>query len=68
MCAGLLFGVLKATMGIRVSEDEEFEGLDFGEHGMHAYDLHTGGSMLDPHGPSSSPAPSAATQLAADHS
>ncbi len=37
-----LFGALKATMGIRVSEDEELEGLDYGEHGMHAYDLHTG--------------------------
>jgi hypothetical protein len=26
-------------MGIRVSEEEELEGLDLGEHGMHAYDL-----------------------------
>ncbi len=37
-----LFGVLKATMGIRVSESEELEGLDLGEHGMHAYDLGQG--------------------------
>jgi Amt family ammonium transporter len=47
VCAGLLFGILKATMGIRVSEDEEVEGLDLGEHGMHAYDMHTTGGGLD---------------------
>jgi Amt family ammonium transporter len=29
--------VLKATMGLRVSEQEEVEGLDIGEHGMQAY-------------------------------
>lgn len=29
--------VLKATLGIRVSSEEEFEGLDIGEHGMEAY-------------------------------
>ncbi|MEM9886616.1 MAG: ammonium transporter [Bacteroidota bacterium] len=34
----LLFGMLiKATMGLRVSEEEEKEGLDLGEHGMIAY-------------------------------
>jgi Amt family ammonium transporter len=38
-CAALLFGVIKATMGLRVSEEEELEGLDLGEHGMHAYDI-----------------------------
>ena len=32
------FGILKALGGIRVSEAEEIEGLDIGEHGMHAYD------------------------------
>jgi Amt family ammonium transporter len=37
-----IFGVLKATMGIRVSEEEEVEGLDVGEHGQHAYDLGLG--------------------------
>jgi Amt family ammonium transporter len=36
--AGLIFfGILKAAMGIRVSEAEEVEGLDIGEHGMEAY-------------------------------
>jgi Amt family ammonium transporter len=34
-----LFALLKKTIGIRVSEEEELEGLDLGEHGMHAYDL-----------------------------
>jgi len=29
--------VLKATVGIRVSEEEEREGLDLGEHGNEAY-------------------------------
>jgi len=33
----LIFGVLKATVGIRVSEKEELQGLDIGEHGMEAY-------------------------------
>ena len=32
-----LFFILKATMGIRVSADEETEGLDIGEHGNEAY-------------------------------
>lgn len=29
--------ILKATLGIRVSEEEELLGLDIGEHGMEAY-------------------------------
>ena len=33
----LIFYVLKATIGIRVSEEEEIEGLDIGEHQMRAY-------------------------------
>lgn len=33
----IIFGVLKATTGIRVSPEEEMEGLDWGEHGMQAY-------------------------------
>ena len=31
------WGLLKVTMGIRVSTEEEIEGLDAGEHGMDAY-------------------------------
>lgn len=33
----IVFGILKAVMGVRVSEEEEFEGLDIGEHGQEAY-------------------------------
>ncbi|MBR9760616.1 ammonium transporter [bacterium] len=33
----ILFMVLKATMGVRVSEEEEAEGLDVAEHGVPAY-------------------------------
>jgi ammonium transporter, Amt family len=33
----IVFGIIKAAMGIRVSEEEEAEGLDIGEHGMEAY-------------------------------
>ncbi|MBM0740709.1 ammonium transporter [Phormidium sp. CLA17] len=29
--------ILKSTLGIRVTEEEEFIGLDIGEHGMEAY-------------------------------
>ncbi|MCH6255957.1 ammonium transporter [Puniceicoccaceae bacterium K14] len=32
-----VFGLIKAVMGIRVSAEEEFEGLDVGEHGQEAY-------------------------------
>jgi len=38
-CAAAIFLAVKATLGLRVSEEEELEGLDLGEHGMHAYDL-----------------------------
>jgi Amt family ammonium transporter len=31
------WGILKATLGIRVSAEEEIEGLDRGEHGNEAY-------------------------------
>ena len=33
----VVWTVLKKTMGIRVSETEELEGLDMGEHGLEAY-------------------------------
>ena len=35
--AAIFFGLLKVTVGIRVSEEEELSGLDLGEHGMEAY-------------------------------
>lgn len=33
----VLFGIIKATIGLRVTEEEEVIGLDIGEHGMEAY-------------------------------
>jgi hypothetical protein len=47
-CAMILFLAIKAVMGLRVSEDEEIEGLDYGEHGMHCYDFApSGGGAFD---------------------
>jgi Amt family ammonium transporter len=33
----IVWGIIKAVMGLRVSEEEEFEGLDIGECGLEAY-------------------------------
>lgn len=40
--AAVVFGLVKVTMGLRVSAEEELDGLDIGEHGMHAYDFLSG--------------------------
>ena len=37
VCTGILFGVLKATIGLRVTREEEIEGLDVLEHGLQGY-------------------------------
>ncbi len=37
--SGILFGAIKIFMGLRVSEEEELEGLDLGEHGSVAYNF-----------------------------
>jgi Amt family ammonium transporter len=37
VCTGILFGILKATIGLRVSREEEVEGLDVLEHGLQGY-------------------------------
>ncbi len=37
VCAFAIFMILKVAMGIRVSEAEEIEGLDLGEHDMACY-------------------------------
>jgi Amt family ammonium transporter len=37
ICSYILWTSIKTTMGIRVSEAEELEGLDIGEHGQQAY-------------------------------
>jgi Amt family ammonium transporter len=33
----ILFGIIKKTVGLRVSEEDELKGLDISEHGMEAY-------------------------------
>jgi Amt family ammonium transporter len=37
LLAGALFGLLRATMSIRVSEADEYDGLDLAEHDVGAY-------------------------------
>ncbi len=37
VCTGILFFVLKSTIGLRVTAEEEIEGLDFLEHGIEGY-------------------------------
>jgi len=49
----LIFLAIKYTVGLRVTEAEEMEGLDVTEHGMHAYPAHLiteghGGSPISP--------------------
>jgi Amt family ammonium transporter len=39
VCSLIVFGALKATIGLRVSEEEEVEGLDLPEHGVQGYAL-----------------------------
>jgi Amt family ammonium transporter len=34
---GIVFFLIKQTIGLRVSRDEELRGLDIGEHGLEAY-------------------------------
>jgi Amt family ammonium transporter len=35
--SAITFGLIKATIGLRVSEEEEDAGLDMAEHGMYGY-------------------------------
>ena len=48
MWSGVLTTVIalaiKYTIGWRIAEEAEVEGIDFGQHGESAYDLHTSGS------------------------
>jgi len=37
----VVFGIIKAIMGVRVSEEEESEGLDISEHGQEAYNTNS---------------------------
>ena len=38
----IVWGIIKAVIGIRVSEEEEYEGVDIGECGLEAYPEFTG--------------------------
>ena len=33
----MVFKLIDATVGLRISRNEELQGLDIGEHGMEAY-------------------------------
>jgi Amt family ammonium transporter len=33
----ILFYIIKHTIGLRASDEEQLKGLDIGEHGMEAY-------------------------------
>jgi len=37
VCSGVVWYILKLTIGLRVSPDEEFDGVDMSECGMEAY-------------------------------
>ena len=64
--AFLIFGLVQATMGLRVSEEEEIEGLDYSEHGAHAYDFGSASGLLDSLGASGPRPARVATQVAAN--
>ncbi|WP_428844927.1 ammonium transporter [Calderihabitans maritimus] len=36
-CSWIVFSIINAWVGLRVSPEEEMEGLDLGEHGLRAY-------------------------------
>ncbi|HEY6553650.1 MAG TPA: hypothetical protein VI669_09850, partial [Vicinamibacteria bacterium] len=45
------WGILKVFLGIRVSPEEEYEGLDVGEHGITAYpDFQVASAIRSPGG------------------
>ena len=64
-----IFALVRVTIGLRVSAEEEIEGLDVSEHGMHGYLLNVGDAGIDLSSPSGSPiaspepAPSTAVPL-----
>jgi Amt family ammonium transporter len=37
LAALVVFSIAKATIGLRVTDEEQLKGLDIGEHGMEAY-------------------------------
>lgn len=51
LATGLVVGAMRATVGIRVTEQEELEGLDIYEHGMYGYPELALGPQAFPGGP-----------------
>ena len=67
--SALVWLILKKTMGIRVSREEELQGLDIGEHGNAAYPdfaLAAPTAELDGEPGMPAPAPAAAEAVSAD--
>lgn len=57
LATGAVFVAVRAVVGIRVSEQEELEGLDVHEHGVPGYpDIHLGPGGADPSRPVGTPA------------
>ena len=48
---------IKYTIGWRVAEEDEVEGIDFAQHGESAYDLHVGSAAAGRGVPTARPAP-----------
>jgi Amt family ammonium transporter len=61
--AFLLFKLLSKTVGLRVSAEEEIEGLDLAEHGNQAYPTDAVGTVVEPE-PTAVAVASASTALA----
>jgi len=41
-----IFSLIKASIGLRVSPEEEVDGLDSGQHDMHAYDMNMSAPII----------------------
>ena len=65
-CAFGLFALVRATMGLRVTAEEELEGLDLAEHGSHAYDMNLGSGYIEPPTPAAASASLATSVPAAE--
>ncbi len=59
--SAIVWGILKAVMGLRVSQEEEYEGVDLYDCGLEAYPEFTGGRTSGT--PSSSHAPEPASRV-----